>query len=62
MLNETIKILKENIGSKISDVSCSNIFFLILIYLFEQGKQKKNKQMGLYQTKVFAQHRKPSTK
>ena len=35
---ETINILEENIGSKISDISHSNIF---QIYLLGQGKQKK---------------------
>ena len=35
---ETIKILEENIGSKISNTVHSNIF---LIYLLGQGKQKK---------------------
>ena len=37
---KTIKILEENIGSKISDISCNNIFFF-LIYL-GQGKQGEN--------------------
>ena len=36
---QTIKILEENIGSKISDTACSDIFFLI--YLLRQRKQKK---------------------
>ena len=36
---EAIKILEENIDSKISDISYSYIF---LIYLLRQGKQKKN--------------------
>ena len=40
---QTIKILEENIGSKISDISCVAMF--LLIHLLEQGKQKKNKQM-----------------
>ena len=35
---ETIKILEENIGNKISDISLSNVF---LIYHLKQGKQKK---------------------
>ena len=34
---ETIKILEESIGNKISYVSCSNM----LIYLLGQGKRKK---------------------
>ena len=45
---ETIKILEENIGSKISDISLSKI---CVIYLLRPGVQ--NKQMGLYQTKKF---------
>ena len=35
---ETIKLLEENIGSKISDISLSSIF---LTHLLGQGKQKK---------------------
>ena len=35
---ETIKILKENIGSKISDIAHRNFYW---IYLPRQGKQKK---------------------
>ena len=35
---ESRKILKEKIGSEISDISLSNIF---LIYILRQGKQKK---------------------
>ena len=35
---ETIKLLEENIGSEHSNISCSNIFFLL--YLLWQGKQK----------------------
>ena len=46
---ETTKLLEENIGNKISDISLSNIFCL---YLIPQGKQKKkNKEMGLHRTK-----------
>ena len=48
---ETIKLLEENIGSKISDILLTNIFFLI--YLLGQGNKRKNKQMGLHQTKKF---------
>ena len=48
---KTTKII-ENIDSKILDIACSNIFFQV--YLPKQGKQKKkNKQMGLHQTKKF---------
>ena len=48
---ETIKIPEENIGSKISDISHSNIFF----WYISSGKGNKriNKQMGLHQTKKF---------
>ena len=50
--SKNVKFLEVNIGSKISDLSHSNIFFLI--YFLTQGKQKKkNKQMGLHQTKKF---------
>ena len=46
---ETINILEENIGSKTSDIACSNYLSNISP---QQGKQKKkNKQMGLHQTK-----------
>ena len=48
--SETIKILKENIDSKISDIACSN---LLLSISPRQGKQKKNKQINLHQTKIF---------
>ena len=40
---EIIKVLEENIGSKVLDISHKNIFFLI--HLLEQEKQ-----MGLHQT------------
>ena len=48
---KTIKILEENIGSKISDISCSNIFSNISPQARETNKI--NKQMGLHQTKMF---------
>ena len=48
---KTLKILKENIGSKIPDIVCSNI--LSEIYPQAREKKKKNKQMGLHQTKNF---------
>ena len=46
---ETIKILEENIGSNISGISHSKIFFDIS----SQARETKenNKQMGLHQTK-----------
>ena len=48
---ETIKIPEGNIDSKISNTSLSNIFFLI--YPSGKGNKRKNKQMGLHQTKKF---------
>ena len=48
---QTTKILKENIGSKISDNAHSNILSDIS---FQARETKlKNKQMGLHQTKMF---------
>ena len=49
---ETTKIIKENIGSKILDIACSNILSGISPQASET-KEKKNKQMGLHQTKKF---------
>ena len=46
---ETIKIIEENIGSKISDIACSN--FLLDISPQARETKEKNKQMGLQQTK-----------
>ena len=48
---ETIKILEENIGSKIWDSNHSNIVF----YYISSGKgnKRKNKQMGPHQTKIL---------
>ena len=48
---ETIKILEENIGSKISDIDHSNI--LLDISPQPRVQKKKNKQMRLHQTKKF---------
>ena len=48
IIPQTIKILEENTGSKISDIACSNIY---LIDLPRQRNKRKNKQMGLRQTK-----------
>ena len=45
---KTIKILEENIGSKISDFACSNI---LPDTALQRNKRNKNKQMGLCQTK-----------
>ena len=47
--HNTIKVLEKNIGSKISDISCSNIF--AGIYTKARKIQGKNKQMGLHQIK-----------
>ena len=47
---QTIKILEENIGSKMLDNSLSNIFNDISPQAMETNK---NKQMGLHQTKKF---------
>ena len=57
---ETIKILKENIGSKISDIVRSNI----LLDVSPQAREtkEKNQQMGQIKLKSFAQKRKSSTK
>ena len=46
---KTIKILKENVGSKISDISYSDIFFWYISS--GKGNKRKNKQMGLYPSK-----------
>ena len=48
---QTIKILGENIGSKISDIVCSKFF---IGYISPgKGNKRKNKQMQLHQTKKF---------
>ena len=46
----TIKILEENIGSKISDVAPSNFVWFISP---GKGNKRKHKQIGLHQTKMF---------
>ena len=49
--HETIKILEENIGSKILDIAYRNFF---IIYISPaNGNKRKNKQMGFHQTKKF---------
>ena len=55
IIPETIKILEENIGSKILDIVHTNI----LSDISSQPREtiEKNKQMGLRQTKKFL-HRK----
>ena len=58
---ETIKIIKENIGGKISDIACSNIFSDVISP--GKGNKIKNKQIRLNQTKKgFALQRKTATK
>ena len=47
--NDTIKILVENMGSKISDTPHSNMF--AYIYLRAKEIKEKNKQMRLHQIK-----------
>ena len=50
ILAQTIKILEENIGSKISDIVCHNI----LLYISPgKGNKRKKKTNGLHQTKKF---------
>ena len=52
---ETIKIIEENIGSKISDIALA-IFYQI--YLLRQGKQnKKINKWDYIKLKRFAQQR-----
>ena len=47
---DTIKVLEENIGSK---VQISHVAIFLPIYLPEQGKKGKNNQMELHQIKKF---------
>ena len=49
---ETIKVLEENIGSKISDMAHRN-FLSDISPQAKETKEKKNKQMVLHQTKKF---------
>ena len=56
----TIKILEENIGTKILGISCSNIFYDICLQATET-KEKINKRVYI-KLKVFSQQRKPPTK
>ena len=57
---KTVELLEENIGSKISDISHSNIFSGISPWVRET-KEKENK-WDYIKVKIFAQQRKPSTK
>ena len=45
--HNTIKVLEENIGRKISDIPCSNIF----TDMSPRTRDIKNKQMELHQNK-----------
>ena len=47
--HNTIKVLEENIGRKISDILRTNIFTTMSPYRMEH--KGKNKQMGLHQNK-----------
>ena len=49
---KTLKIIEENIGSKILDIACSNILSGISPQARKQ--KKKNKQMQVHETKGFA--------
>ena len=50
---DTIKVVEENIGMKISDIPCSNIF----TYMSPRARdiKKKNKHMGSHQNKKLLQ-------
>ena len=48
--HEAIKLLEENIGSTLFDISLSNIFWTCLL---KQGKQRQNKAMVLHPTENF---------
>ena len=48
---EDIKLLGENKGSKILNISLSHIFFYSIS--LGKGNERKNKQMALHQTKNF---------
>ena len=52
---KTIKLLEENIGSKLFDITLSNIFFEYVSS--GKGNRRKNKEMGLHLTNEFL-HRK----
>ena len=49
MSRNTIKVLEESIGRKISDIPCSNNFHCYVPY--SKGHKGKKKQMGLHQNK-----------
>ena len=50
---ETVKLLEENIGSKLFGISLSNIFFNIVPLI--KGDKRKNEQVGFHQTKKLLQ-------
>ena len=58
---ETIKIIEENIGSKISETAHSYSLSDVSP-LARETKEKKQQQMGLHQTKKICTAKKPSTK
>ena len=49
--HDTIKALEENIGRKISDIPCNNIFANVFSRAREIEKKKTQQQMGLHQMK-----------
>ena len=48
---ETIKLLEENIGNKLIDISLGN--FLKTISPQKQSNKRKNRKVGLHQTKML---------
>ena len=52
---ETIKLLEENIGSKLLDTGPSNNFLALTPKAKAIKAEKKKNQVGLHQTKDFAQ-------
>ena len=59
--SKSIKLVEENISSKISDISCSNILLAISSQARET-KEKKINKWNYTKVKIFAQQRKSSTK
>ena len=55
---ETIKILEEKVGSKISDIACKNF----LLDISPQARETKEKINKWNYVKDFSQQRKPLTK
>ena len=58
--SETIQILEENIGSKISDISCNNIF--ANISLREREAKEKINKWDYIKLNSSARLKKPSSK